>query len=348
MSDEPVLDLSKPFLRPGTPEDAPSIRALLEEVFPDNPKSDREVMEWQYFDNPYGEARIWVWEHEGRIVSHIATLRVPLQVSGRPETGGMVVDAATLPPYRRRGLFSSMRPEQVEEMVRLGVRLTLNYREPEPELPRPPVPTGFQAPLAKYILPIDEEWVAARLRVPSFLVRAATALLLKPRPSVLVAEEVDSPPADVGSLWLEIGGSFSNGIRREGLWWSWRYGRHPKSPYRFFEARSDRKLRGTAVIRQKDSLRGRFTYLMELLTSDREAAKALVAAAAAASAGTLGLVFLAIPGTRPAELAKAGGMRAIPRRLEDDPLTFLVREYEGSREEVRQQWTATFGDVDFL
>lgn len=96
------------------------------------------------------------------------------------------------------------------------------------------------------------------------------------------------------------------------------------------------------------SSRGWFTYLMELLTSDREAARALVAAASGASEGTLGLVFMAIPGTGPAELAKAAGMRAIPRKLEDNPLTFCVTEYEGSRPEVKKKWSAAFGDLDYL
>lgn len=346
---EAAEELSRPTLRRATPEDAPAISRLLAEVFPKNPKTDPDILRWQYWESPYGEAVARVWEAEGRIVSHMTSMKMPVSIGGRRELAAMKVDAATLPEYRRMGLYTATNPHNRGEMIQQGVISSIGFRRPAIKIPANTmfVPS-FEGPARRFVMPTDDAWIAERMRLPLWVAKAGRRLLAKPRRTGLNATENPDLPEDADGLWAEIMTKLPNGVRKENAWLNWRYGLHPKSPYRFFEFRSAGRLQGLAITRETEAIGARFTYLMEFLTLDREVARALVRSAIEAAAGTAGVALLAIPGTPTADLALATGMRVLPRRLEPEPLKFVVLEFKGARPEVGEGWTTSFGDMDHL
>jgi hypothetical protein len=161
---------------------------------------------------------------------------------------------------------------------------------------------------------------------------------------------VDAAPDGLDDLWAAVAPASPNGIRRDAAWWRWRYDGHPDAPYARYAVRdAGGRLRGAAAAVVHDDFGGSFVYLLELLTLDRDAARALVAAVVDDHPGVSGLATVGLDGSPVAVAARRGGLRPLPRRLAPKPLNFGIADNTGTRADlVSAPWSVAWGDLDHL
>jgi len=340
--------MSGPELRRAGPADDAAIRRLLAVAYPANPKADAAVMRWQYWDNPFGPAQAWVWELDGDVIAHWAAVPVPLLLDGRPAPGVKTADAATHPGHRRMGLFATLALRYMEDLRVGGVRAVLTHPNPDST----PGVEGSGAALVErvpvFVRALDSRWLARRFHVPRPLVapvRAAVFGRVADAPHLVV----DGLPEGLDALWSAHAPQWT--IRRDAAWWDWRYLRRPGGDYRLFALRRGDRLAAAGVTHVREAFKGRFGYVMEFLAADDAAARELADAMAAQSReeGASGLVAAATSGSRLAAQVAAAGFRRLPRRLEPNPLRFLVADPAGDSVALaRHPWAMSWGDLDHL
>ena len=337
-------------VRAATRDDAGDIRALLGGAFSGNPKARPEIMDWQYWDNPFGEARAWVAEADGRVVAHYAGIRLPGVLEGRAATLAMGVDAATDPEWRGLGLFEQLARAVYLDCGQAGMPVT--YCLPNPNSLR-----GFQKAGGRdvgrarvRVASLDDAWLAARMRVrrPAAAVVARLAFRLPRRPDGGI---VDAPPEGLDALWISVASRWPFGVARGAEWWRWRYSLRPDRPYVFAEARRAGRLVGAAAAMVRDDLGGRFLCLLELLAEDARAARDVVGALVAQAdiLGTVAVAATTLPGTWHDRMARAAGLRPLPRRLEPQPMHVGLADNAGTMPAgALRGWSLCWGDLDHL
>lgn len=340
--------MSQESLRLAGPDDDTRIRALIAAAYPDNPKADAAITRWQYWDNPFGRTRSWVWERDGQAVGHWAAVPVPLVLDGVAATGAKGVDIATHPDARRRGLFARLAARLLEDLADAQVPALLSHPNPSsaPAVQRAGAALVERVPA--FVRALDAAWLAERFRLPGPAARLAVRAAFPTRRAG-PAREVDRPPEDLDALWGRLDERW--GIRRDAAWWRWRYVERPGGAYRFVEVRRNGAPVGAAALRVREAFGGRFGYVMEFLAVDEEAATALTGALGelARAERAAGLVLIGTSWSRPVALARRAGFRGLPRRLEPNPLRFLVAEPGGdSARLARRGWSAAWGDLDHL
>jgi len=336
------------ILRSATRNDDSNIRELFALSFPATPKTSPEITRWQYWDNPFSEVRSWVWDDSGDIVAHYAGMPVPILLEGQDAVGAVGIDAATAPSHRGRGLFERLASAVYEDCGAHGIPVTMCF-------PNENSVRGFQkagglmvGELATFVYPIDAAWVAQRFRIPLPVVRPAMRLAFRVA-SANRADECGEVPADIGDLWRSVRARTAWGIRRDEHWWRWRYTLKPQAQYRFFEHRDHGQLRGAAATVTSDKFGGRFVLLLELMATDAEAGRALIATIASNSRDAAGIVTVALPGSPVAIAATGSGMRRLPARLGPKPVFFGVTDNMGGRETMSSSpWTLAWGDLDHI
>lgn len=341
--------MGEPTLRAATGDDDAGLRALFEACFPDSPKARADVLRWQYWDNPFATPVSWVYTDAGAIVAHYAGMPVPITVDGAPATGAVGIDAATAPTHRGLGLFESLARAVYDDGGRRGMPVTLCY--PNANSLRGFVKAGGHpvGALRTFVLPVDDAWVAQRFHLPrivaSMMRRAAFGRVGRDD-----ARPVDNTPDGLDELWAAVAPASPNGIRRDAAWWRWRYDRHPDQPYARYEVRrDDGRLAGAAATVVHDDFGGRFVYLLELLTLDRDAARALVGAIVDDHPGVSGLATVGLDGSPVAVAARRGGLRPLPRRIEPKTLNFGIADNTGTRADLASApWSVAWGDLDHL
>ncbi len=344
-----VVPTSQVKLRPAGPEDGPAIRSVLESSFPENPKTRADILDWQYWSNPFGAARSWVAEDGGEVVAHYAGIALPGVIDGRPVTLSMGVDAATRPSHRGLGLF-----EQLARAVYLDggkAHMPVTYCLPNPNSLR-----GFQKAGGEdvgrarvLVAPVDDGWLARRFGIPRPVAAAARQAAFR-LPAGGAAGMVQSPPDGLDELWAET--AVTHGVARHAAWWKWRYSDRPERPYLFVEARRHGRLAGAAAALVRDDLGGRFLCLLELMATDRSAARDVVGCLLRSAHGLLnvdGIAATALSGTAHYRLARAVGLRPLPRRLEPRPMHVGVVDNAGTLPGIAQApWSLAWGDLDHI
>ena len=291
-----------------------------------------------------------MWDDGGRIVATYIGYPVPVVLGGVPGTAAIGVDAAVLPSYQGRGLFTPLSRALYADCGVHGMPLTICY--PNANSTAGITKAGWLpvARLRTLVAPFDDAWLAERFSLPrpaARLVRAAAFATGSARG--LVAVEVAAPPPDVDALWGRIAPTVTYGVVRDAAWWRWRYSGHPDAPYRFFEVRRDGELVGAAVTLEREAFGGTFLNVLELLTAEVPAARALRAAIGRAAGAAAGAALVAVPGSPLDALAVRAGFRRLPRRLEPKPLMFgAVRNTPGSPDPTTVGWSVAWGDLDHL
>jgi GNAT superfamily N-acetyltransferase len=334
-------------LRPGTREDGPGVRELLQAILPGNPKIDPDVMRWQYWDNPYGEMQSWVWEDDGRIVCHYAAYPVNVLIGGKRAVGAVGADAATDPRYQGQGLFS--RVIDAGEAYQRTNDIPVTFFFPGALSPIPSRARSLGWPLRTYILPLRARWVSERARVPRGIAHVLLRTALRP-PRTRGARIHEALPEGIADLWLAMADRFPWGIVKDDTWWRWRYAAHPRAPYRYAELRDGSRLDALAAFLERDAYGGRIVFILDLLASSDRAARAVVAAIVADSRDRADAVaMMALPGGVHAHLARAGGLRPVFRRREENPLWLAVYDvYGDGSDQLLGPWSPSWGDLDHL
>jgi hypothetical protein len=187
--------------------------------------------------------------------------------------------------------------------------------------------------------------------VPRFAMSSVQRVLFRPRRAAAgdVAVEEAAPSPDVDSLWAELAPAVVNGVIRDSTWFSWRYVARPVTPYRFFSVRRGGRLVGVAVTTDREQQGGVFTYLLEFLAVDADAARGLVHVVSLRCAGSVGVVLATLPGTSASRLALGAGLRLVPARFEEKALHMGVIDNDGTHgDAIRSNWTLGWGDLDHL
>lgn len=88
---------------------------------------NEELFRWKHVENPFGPSPIWLAEADGRVAGYRAFMRWELAGSlGRRLRAVRAVDTATHPDFQRRGIFSRLTLQAVEEMKAEGVDIVFN------------------------------------------------------------------------------------------------------------------------------------------------------------------------------------------------------------------------------
>lgn len=314
MSD-PTDDL---VLRPAGPDDTEALCELIGAVFPDNPKRDPNVLRWQFWDNPEGHAVSWVAERDGRLVSHFAVLPVPATIAGRAGRLAKPADAATLPEAQGRGLMGRLAREVFTACADRDIPITMCLPNFRARGALEKIGMVEVARLRAYVRPLDDRWVASRAHVPASLVgigrRVVFGGLADP-----AGERVDDVPDGIDELEARTRRVHATGVVHHAAWWRWRYLDAPFD-YRIHELREGGRLVAAAASRVRDGYGARFVNLLDLVADSDDAARRLLACVAEDREDAVGIATLALPGSRIAALARTGGLRPLPARLEPQPV----------------------------
>jgi len=342
--------MSEPVLRRGTRDDTEGICALLRRAFPDNAKGQRPILDWQYWDNPFGSPTVWLWEDLGRVVGHYSVVPYPARISGRPARLGIGIDAAVDPDYQGRQLFGPLARSLYADALANDVQAVVCY--PNENSVRGIARQGWAelGLLRTHLLPLRPDWYAERVGVPAAVLRPLVRLAnLRVRgPSDHECRQVAGRDLLDGAddVWQPQELELVNGVTRGAAWLRWRYLDRPgANPYRYWAAHRGGELRALAVTTEREQQGAPFTYLMELLAADVDAARALVGRIAAESNDSTGIVVATLPGTPLSTTATAAGLRIVPRRFEDKPLHFGV---VSPQPDQRAGWSLGWGDLDHL
>ncbi len=338
-------------LRAASVDDVGAVCSLMRRTFPDNAKADERILRWQYWENPFGPAVAWVWTDGPKVIGHFGCIRYAAYIGGVVSTIGVAIDAAIDPEYQGRRLFDPLTSALFADMAPSGMPVTVSY--PNDKSVGGLTRGGWQelGLLRTHLLMLDAGWYAARVRVPRFVMSAVQRVLFRPPRAGRgdnAAEDV-APPSDVDSLWAELAPGVVNGVVRDSTWFSWRYVSRPVAPYRFFSVRRADRLVGVAVTTEREQQGGAFTYLLEFLAADADAARSLVQVVSSRCAGSVGLVMATLPGTSASRLALGAGLRLVPSRFEEKALHMGVIDNDGSHgAAIRRDWTLGWGDLDHL
>lgn len=118
-----------PTTRPYDVADEESTLRLLRVALGETPATRRtsDFWRWKHFQNPFGQSFIRVaCDQTGEVIGLRAFMRWQLNVDGGPAMAVQAVDTATHPAFQRRGIFSALTQQAVEDVRRAGVRLIFN------------------------------------------------------------------------------------------------------------------------------------------------------------------------------------------------------------------------------
>lgn len=342
-------------LREGEPEDTERICALLGAVFPDNPKARPEVYRWQYWENPFGAPSVWVWEDAGEIVGHGGLFPVPGLLDGRRVLLGHAADAATAASHRGHGLYARLNRLRYDAAADRAMAVTMALPNPDAWPGSAGVGLIQVGRVGAWVRPLDDAWLAKRLRIPVLVSAALRRAMFPSWPGEPGGEIVEELPEGLDDLWERNRHWSPCGISRNGAWWRWRYAAHPDAPYTYAVLRRSGRLAAVAatrVVRGECGGRGfdkGLLYVMDLLADDEEAAAGVLRAAVGGAEDAAGVVVLALPGTRLAHFASAAGLRRLPRPLEPRPMLLgVIAGTERNGDLALRPWTISWGDHDHV
>ena len=88
---------------------------------------NEELFRWKHLENPFGPSAIWLAEAGDRLAGYRAFMRWELVGSdGRRWRAVRAVDTATHPDFQRKGIFSRLTMQGVEEITAEGVDMVFN------------------------------------------------------------------------------------------------------------------------------------------------------------------------------------------------------------------------------
>jgi len=91
--------------RPAQPDDLDRTVELMGLGFPGAHKFSRPFLQWQYYDNPAGPPLGCNIDDGGRLIGHLMGIPQTVRLRGEPATVTLIMNVATHPDYRGRGLF---------------------------------------------------------------------------------------------------------------------------------------------------------------------------------------------------------------------------------------------------
>jgi ribosomal protein S18 acetylase RimI-like enzyme len=97
--------MSELVFRPAEPADFDRTVELMALGFPGVTKFSPAFLQWQYYDNPAGPPVGCNIDDGGRLIGHLMGIPLKVSLHGEPTTVTLIMNVATHPDYRGRGLF---------------------------------------------------------------------------------------------------------------------------------------------------------------------------------------------------------------------------------------------------
>jgi GNAT superfamily N-acetyltransferase len=97
--------VSELVFRPAAQADLDRTVELMGLGFPGAHKFSRGFLQWQYYDNPAGEPLGCNIDDGQRLIGHLMGIPQAVRLRGRPAVVTLIMNVATHPDYRGRGLF---------------------------------------------------------------------------------------------------------------------------------------------------------------------------------------------------------------------------------------------------
>lgn len=97
--------MSDLIFRPAAHDDLDRTVELMALGFPGAHKFNRSFLQWQYYDNPAGPPLGCNIDHGDRLIGHLMGVPQRVRLRGEPVTVTLIMNVATHPDYRGRGLF---------------------------------------------------------------------------------------------------------------------------------------------------------------------------------------------------------------------------------------------------
>jgi hypothetical protein len=199
--------------------------------------------------------RVWLHRAGGRVVGHMGSIPVSLQVRNRVLQTGWLVDTMVFDEHRRRGLGSRLMVQAHEDQpFSLSLGQTAEMREIQLRL-------GWQqiAPLEIAQLLIRPEHVLrGKLPKPAAMaaglgLRASTAMrgLLRGKSEVCV-KPVERFGERHDTLWQTVSPTVACGVVRDAAYLNWKYVDQPGQRFERFEMFDGDRLIGIAVLSIRD------------------------------------------------------------------------------------------------
>ena len=344
-----------PFqIRPYEPESIPAILALTRTALGDSGavQKTEAFWQWKHQDNPFGPSYgLYAWDEAARLA---AGLRVLMRWEYRspdrqPYQAVRAVDTATHPAFQRRGIFSTLTRQAIEDLTNEGVHFIFN--------------TPNRRSLPGY-LKLGWQIVAAWPLYAKLLRPGRMGLrrlgLGRGAPPAGQFEAFFGPDILPWSVFVERYGqaieplvdSWEAERNRVGLrtprpldYLQWRYGRHPHQTYGVCPSETSAGLAGFGVVRPNVRYGWQEIVLTDIFLAEPspQAGRSLLNKLAGQTKGDY-LVAHFAEKTLERSLLKRSGFFRLPRQ----GLTFTVRALNLPWPDVvdPRNWDLTLGDLE--
>lgn len=300
------------IIREARLEEKDNIQALQQEIF--GWPMDDALFDRLFKANPAGESYICAVEdtEKSKIVGTFPLLTRKVTVAGKTMLASQPDYWMIAPEYRRLGVLRALHRGGALEMRRRGIPITYFFGPPawvgyinhqdvvesivigrmrwlvrpldtRPILSKIPVymakkgrrarrersNTILQWLLGNKVVSTALGWVA-NIGLRCFYL----AKSIGKRKGNLICREIEGFDARFDELWEKLAGAYSVAIVRNRDYLNWRYSHHPSRHYRIFCAESNGALKGYIVL-----LPGQVVRIMDLMTTDEEAADFLIRSA---------------------------------------------------------------------
>ena len=113
-------------IRRGTAADEPAILDLLRDALGWRDARDPELFSWKHSNPAFGPSPFWVAVADEAVVGLRILMRWEFELGDRVVRAARAVDTATHSAFRRRGLFSRLATQALEELGAEGVEFVFN------------------------------------------------------------------------------------------------------------------------------------------------------------------------------------------------------------------------------
>jgi GNAT superfamily N-acetyltransferase len=322
--------------------DEAQVLELLTDTLGGGPTGERssQFFRWKHLDNPFGRSHLMVAEADGRIVALRSFMRWRFVAGDLVLRGVRAVDTATHADYQRRGIFTKLTRDGLED---LAGEIDFVFNTPN-ELSLPgDLRLGWQE--------VGRVPISIRIGHPLRMllgVRSGTSRTLRPRPSV-EAETAGQALVDSGLPLLLAEAAGRRGARiatpRDLEYLRWRYAEAPVLDYRALREEKGGRLAGLALFRVRP--RGALweTTVAEVIVRPGDGATARSLLSRVAGAADVDHLTCHFPaGSASARGARRAGFLRTPARM-----TFAVNPLNSAVQpdptELRS-WALTLGDLE--
>ena len=335
-------------------------------VYGDAEVADPRFVEWLYAQNPAGAGMVWYAatnDTEAPSAGQVAVVPLRVEVHGQPGVAGLVLNVATHPRWRGRGVFAALLTHAAAENERRGLRYSFALPNPS-STPAFLRHAGFadagSVPLL--LAPLDAGALAATRRGLARVGVGIGARLLaafgaarRARPSALPVDEVPADWEGFDALWTRLRAMRSVAVVRDRTFAAWRFGACPTRRYRLYVARSGGDVAGFVVTRLAPVLGMPAGLVVDLAlvpgpAADEAGAALLARAFDEFAAGRAALAAsLMLPHVAEYRALRAAGFFPCPRLLEPQPFRVVLRPHRpGMSSSGLAGWFLSMADYDVI